>query len=178
MSDRMLHPWLQRLLALALMGIVLGAGVAAAVMPINEALAERDAANQRLTRFRTMAATPPPAHRQAALQDLVAIRHDDAEAQVALQSTVNRLAKAGNVPIQSVRPLGGEALGDAARTVWVEASFMGDLQSLADFLKALDAERPVLLVRRLDIEHGEGPRPDSGLRIKLEVGLGWRGAAP
>jgi hypothetical protein len=170
MTRRMLHPMLQRLCALVILGVGLGIAVAAAASPLAGALAARDAAQARLSHLQDLAKTPTASVARYNPDDLATTQVDDAATQIALQSTLDGLAKAAGLNIQSVRPAGAEALGDVGHAMWAEITLSGDLQALTDFLKAMDAERPIVLVRRLDVEHGEGFRPDSFLRIRLEAG--------
>ncbi|CAN0292724.1 unnamed protein product [Phaeothamnion confervicola] len=173
---RTLHPLLQRLAALVLLGVALGAGISAIAMPLAEAMAANREARARLVRFESMLQAPAESTDLYDPADLSVIQIDDAEAQVALQSVVDRLARGAGVAVQSVRPQAAEYMGDVGRSVWVELNLSCDLQALVDLLTDIDAEKPVLLVRRLDIQRGDGPRPDNFLRVRLEIGRAWRSA--
>lgn len=70
--------------------------------------------------------------------------------------------------------MAAEHLGDIGRGVWVELGITCDIKALVDFLSSFEAERPLLLVRRLEIERGGDRRPDAAMRIKLDVGQVWR----
>ncbi len=171
---RTLHPLLQRLAALVLLGIGLGAGIAAIAMPLAEAAAAHRAAELRLARFEEILEAPAQPGALYDPNDLSALHADDAEAQIALQGLLNRVARGAGVAVQSVRPLAAEIMGDVGRSVWVETTITCDLQALVDLLKDIDTEKPVLLVRRMDIDRGDGPRPDNFLRVRMEIGRAWR----
>jgi hypothetical protein len=66
----------------------------------------------------------------------------------------------------------GLVLPDVSRRA--PASGQRHLKALGDFLVSLDTERPLLLVRRLEVERGEGPRADLFLRARVEIGQAWR----
>lgn len=174
MSGRMLHPALQKLAALVILGVVLGAALASTVYPLIEAMAARDAAAARLARYQDVLKAPAAAEAAYDPDDLSGLRVDHAEAQLALQAVVDKLARAAGITPQSIQPLPAEHLGDIGRGVWIEVTFTSDLQGLTDFLASFDAERPLVLARRLEVERGDGPRPDLFLRIKVEVGQVWR----
>lgn len=174
MKGRMLHPLLQRLLALILLGVALGAAAASIAMPVVEAMDERDAAVFRLERYQRALASPSSATLSQNPDDLAAQRLDEADAQLALQATLDRLARGAGLAVQSTQPLAAEHLGDVRRGAWAELTFTSDLKALGDFLVSLDTERPLLLVRRLEVERGEGPRADLFLRTRVEVGQAWR----
>jgi hypothetical protein len=174
MAQRTLHPLLQRLAALVILGVGLGAGISAIAMPLAEALTARQAAEGRLARFDSLLKVSPASGMLYDPDDLSRVHADDAEAQIALQSTVDRLARGAGVAVQSVRPLAPDIMGEIGRSVWVEMSLTCDLQALVDLLKDVDVEKPVLLIRRLEVERGDGPRPDNFLRVRLEAGRVWR----
>jgi hypothetical protein len=174
MKGRTIHPLLQRFLALALLGVALGAAVSSIAMPVVEAIDERDAALARLSRYQRALASPASATLNQNTDDLAAQRLDEADAQLALQAAIDRLARGAGLAIQSTQPLAAEHLGDVRRAAWAELSFTSDLKAVADFLVSLDAERPLLLVRRLEVDRGDGPRPDLFLRVRVEIGQAWR----
>lgn len=174
MTQRTLHPLLQRLAALVLLGVGLGGAVAMAAGPMVHSRALRDEARAHLDRLTGLAKVPLADVVRYDQNDLTSRQADDAEAQIALQSGLDGIAKATSLATQSVQPLGAENLGDLGRVVWVEVTLTGDLQALVDLLKSIDAERPIILVRRLDVERGEGARPDAFLRIRMEAGRIWR----
>jgi hypothetical protein len=115
--------------------------------------------------------------------EVVAAYRDASEAQLALQALLDRQARAVGLAVEALRPTAPEAfgtertaLGDVA---WVEATLSGDLQATLDLMSALDAERPLVLVRAFEIEaapgeSGGGARPDASLRLRLEAGRAWR----
>lgn len=174
MTKRVIHPLLQKLAAL----VVLAAGVAGLGMllglPLAEALGARDAARARLARFEAVLKAPVAAEDHYDPGELTAEREDDGAAQLALQADIGRLAKKAGIVVQSVRPLQPESLGAVGRAVWLEAALSGDLQSLTDLLAGMDAERPILLIRKLDIERGPGARSDTFMVIRMEIGSAWR----
>lgn len=174
MKGRTLHPLLQRLIALILLGVALGAAASSIAMPVVDALNERDAATVRLARYQRALTAPSAVTLSQNPDDLAALRLDEADAQLALQAAIDRAARAAGVAIQSTRPLAAEHLGDVRRGAWAELSFTSDLKALVDFLVSLDAERPLLLVRRIEIDRGEGPRADLFLRTRVEIGQAWR----
>ncbi len=174
MRRRTLHPALQRLAALVLLGVGLGIAVAATAYPLAEALAERRAVEAKLAKYERVLQAPEDRGPLYDPDDLSSIHLDEAEAQIALQSTLDRVARSAGVAVQSVRPLAAEYLGDVGKGVWVDMTFSCDLQALVDLLQEIEALRPVLLIRRLDIEKGDGPRPDIFLRVTLHVGRAWR----
>jgi len=164
-----------RLAAVVLLGILLVAGGWNIVAPLRTALFERDAARARYARYE--AVLTAASDTDGARYDLAQIASagaDDASAQLALQALLDRAARAAGFSVTALRPTGSEALGGVGRAVWVEATLSGDLQSLAELLTALDRERPILLVRTLEIEGGEGARPDTNLQVRLEAGRVWR----
>lgn len=179
MTGRILHPLLQRTAALALLGIALGAALASIAYPLLEAMAERDAALGRLARYEQALASPAETASYDPA-DLAAHRLDEPDAQLALQASVDRLARNAGVAVQSMQPLAAEHLGDIGRGAWLELTFTTDLQALTDFLASLDSQRPLLLVRRLEVDRGEGPRPDVFLRARAQIGQAWQasGSAP
>lgn len=174
MKQRTLHPILQKLAALVILGVGLGAAVSALGYPLVDALAQRNEAENRLARYAELALSPLPAGAAYNPVDLAATHIDAAEAQLALQATVDRLARSAGLAVQSTQPLAAEHLGDFGRGVWVDLSFTSDLEALAAFLASFDAERPLLMVRRLEIEAGQGPRPDIFLAVKVQIGRAWR----
>jgi Type II secretion system (T2SS), protein M subtype b len=174
MMGRTLHPLLQRLLALILLGVALGAAASSIAMPVVEALGERDAAFARLARYQRALASPTAASLSQNPDDLAAQRLDEASAQLALQASVDRIARGAGLAIQSVQPQAAEHLGEIGRGAWLDLSFTSDLKALSDFMVSLDAERPLLLVRRLEVDRGDGPRADLFLRVRVEIGQAWR----
>lgn len=173
MKGRMLHPLLQRFAALAILGIALGSAISAIAMPLVDAITERDAAVERLARYER-ALLAPAGTASFDPSDLSANRIDEPDAQLALQASVDRSSRNAGLAVQTLQPLAAEHLGEVGRGAWMELSFTSDLKGLTDFLVSLDAERPLLLVRRLEIDRGEGPRPDMFLRIKVQIGQAWR----
>lgn len=173
MTQRMPHPVLQKLSALILLGVALGLGVSAIVYPIIEASSERDAAYDRLAKYEETLAQP---FQQAPYDpdELTAEHIDDADAQLALQSVIDRLARSASVNLLSIQPMAAEHLGEMGRGAWTELSLTCDLQALVEFLASFDAQRPLLLVRRLEVRRTEGPRPDLFLNVKIDVGRAWR----
>ena len=97
MKGRTLHPLLQRLLALILLGVALGAAVSSIAMPVVEALNERDSATVRLARYQRALTGPSAVIRVQNPDDLAALRLDEADAQLALQAAIDR-AEAGKHP--------------------------------------------------------------------------------
>ncbi|MEY2758105.1 MAG: Type secretion system protein subtype b [Pseudomonadota bacterium] len=174
MKGRILHPLLQRLCALVLLGVALGGAVSSIAMPVVEAMNERAAVTARLARYEGALAAPPPATLSQNPEDLAAERLDEADAQLALQAAIDRLARGAGLAVQSTQPLAAEHLGDVRRGAWSELTFTSDLKALMDFLVSLDAERPLLLVRRIAVERGDGPRADLFLRARIEIGQAWR----
>jgi hypothetical protein len=175
--NRTLHPFLQRLAALILLGVGLGIAISALASPLVDALAENRGAKARLARFEHMLEAPATEGPRYNPDDLSALHVDDAEARIALQSAVDRLARGAGVAVQSVNPMAAEFMGDVGSSVWVEINLSCDLPGLVDLLRDMDAERPVLLLRRLEITGGEGPRADNFLRVRLEAGRIWREGA-
>lgn len=176
MKQRTLHPLLQKLAALVILGVGLGAGVSALGYPLVEALAQRSEADNRLARYASLASSAPAAGAAYNPTDLAATHIDAAEAQLALQATVDRLARSAGLAVQTTQPLAAEHLGDFGQGVWIDLSFTSDLQALVAFLASFDAERPLLMVRRLEIEAGQGSRPDIFLAVKVQIGRAWRPA--
>jgi Type II secretion system (T2SS), protein M subtype b len=174
MKNRTLHPLLQRLAALILLGVVLGAAISSIALPVVEAIAEHQAASDRLARYQQALSRPAAAGATHNPADLAAARVDEPDAQLALQAAVDRLARGAGLAIQSTQPLAAEHLGDIGRGAWMELTFAADLQAVTAFLTSLDSERPLLLVRRLEIDHGEGPRPDLFLGVHAQIGQAWR----
>lgn len=174
MKQRTLHPILQKLAALVILGVGLGAAVSALGYPLVDALAQRNEAENRLARYAELASSPLPAGAAYNPVDLAATHIDTAEAQLALQATVDRLARSAGLAVQSTQPLAAEHLGDFGQGVWVDLSFTSDLEALVTFLASFDAERPLLMVRRLEVEAGQGPRPDIFLAVKAQIGRAWR----
>jgi len=170
-----------RLAAVALLGVML-LGVGWNIMaPLRTALFERDAARGRYARYEAvLAASSDTSGVRYDVAQIAAAHTDDASAQLTLQALLDRTARAAGFSVTALRPTGGEALGAVGRAVWVEATLSGDLQSLTQLLAALDRERPILLVRMLEIEAGNSARPDTNLRVRLEAGRVWRdeGATP
>lgn len=107
-------------------------------------------------------------------EDLAAHRLDEPDAQLALQSSVDRLARGAGIAVQSTQPLAAEHLGDIGRGAWMELTFASDLKGLVAFMESLDTQRPLLLVRRLEVDRGDGARPDLFMRVKVQVGQAWR----
>lgn len=173
MKPRIVHPFLQQLAALIVLVVALGGLGTLLGAPLADAFSARDAARARLAHFEAVLKSPVPADDHFDPKELTVERADDGSAQLALQSNIDRLAKKAGVAVQSVRPLEPEALGAVGRAVWLDASITGDLQALTDLLTAMDAERPILLVRKLDIERGPGARPDAFLAIRMEIGSAW-----
>ena len=174
MKGRTLHPALQRLAALVLLGIALGVGISSTAMPVAEAWNEREAAATRLERYQHALLQPAAvavAHNPA---DMSASFIDEPDAQLALQSAVDRLARGSGIAVQSTRPLAAEHLGEIGRGAWLELSFSADLQATIAFLTSLDSQRPLLLVRRVEIDSGEGARPDLFLKVRAQIGQAWR----
>jgi hypothetical protein len=174
MKGRMLHPFLQRVAALALLGIALGVAASSIAYPLLEAIAERDAASSRLARYQRVLSDPTVGPASYNVADLAAARVDEPDAQLLLQASVDRLARGAGLAVQSTQPLAAEHLGEIGKGAWLELTFAADLRALTDFMTSLDAERPLLLVRRLEIERGEGVRPDIFLRAKIQIGQAWR----
>lgn len=174
MTGRILHPALQKLAALVLFGIALGAALATAVSPLVDALAVRHASAARLEHYQSVLKSPSTKEVAYDPADLSGLHVDHAEAQLALQAVVDRLARAASIAPESIQPLPAEHLGDIGRGAWIEVTFSTDLQGLTDFLVSFDAERPLVLTRRLEVERGEGLRPDLALHVKVEVGQVWR----
>lgn len=108
------------------------------------------------------------------LAEIVGADTDDAAAQLALQGVLNRAARRSGFSVSALRATGAEAMEGVGRAVWVEVTLAGDLEALKALLDALDAERPILLVRALEIEAGGGARPDRALTVRLEAGRVWR----
>lgn len=169
-------PIAHRAIAVALIVVIVGAAVASLFAPLFEALTERSQAANRLARFETALSEPAPELRQYAPDELAAIRRDDGEAQIALQSILDRRFREAGVSIRAVRPLRAEDIGQAGRTVWVEVNLSGDLQALVELLSAMDAARPTLLVRRLEVGR-DAPDVGSALSIRMEAGQAWRAGA-
>lgn len=176
MKQRTLHPFLQKLAALAILGIGLGAAVSALAYPLAGALTQRSEAEVRLAKYAEIATSSPLAAAAHNPADLAAVHIDTAEAQLALQAIVDRLARGAGLAVQSTQPLAAEHMGDVGQGVWIELTASSDLQALIAFLASFDAERPFLMVRRLELEAGAGPRPDVFLRIKAQIGRAWRTA--
>lgn len=177
MTGRMLHPMLQRLAALAILGIALGAVVSSTLAPLMDAIIARDDALDRLARYEQSITRPGArtfAHNPA---DLLGKHGDEAAAQLTLQTSVDRLARAAGIAVQSTQPLALEHLGEIGRGSWLELSFTSDLQALTDFLASLDTQRPLLLVKRLEIDRGDGVRPDIFLRVRVHIGHVWQNAS-
>ena len=174
LGNRTLHPVLQRLAALVILGVGLGAIVAAVAAPLADAWAEHRLTEQRLDRFEGLLQAPQAAGPRYDPQDLSALHADDAQAQIALQSALDRIAPGARVGVQSVNPMPAEFMGDVGSSVWTEITLACDLEAMIALLRDIDAERPVLLVRRLEIDRGEGSRPDAFLRVRLETGRLWR----
>jgi hypothetical protein len=172
--NRTLHPYLQRLAPLVLLGVGLGVAISVLAEPLASAIAENRSAKARLARFERLAETPTIAGERYNPDDLSASHVDDAEARIALQSAVDRIARGAGVAVQSVNPMAAEFMGDVGSSVWVEMNLSCDLQALLDLLRDIEAERPVVLLRRLEVAGGEGPRADSFLQVKLEAGRVWR----
>jgi hypothetical protein len=176
MKQRTLHPFLQKVAALAILGIGLGAAVSALAYPLAGAFAQRSEAEARLARYTELASSPPTATAAYNPADLAAVHIDTAEAQLALQAVVDRLARGAGLAVQSTQPLAAEHMGDVGQGVWIDLTASSDLQALIAFLASFDAERPLLMVRRLEVEAGAGPRPDVFLRFKAQIGRVWRTA--
>lgn len=176
MTQRTLHPLLQKLAALIILGTGLGAGVSAVAYPLADAMTARDLAEDRLAKYTNLASSPLPSGTSYNPSDLAASHIDTAEAQLALQAAVDRLARSAGLAVQSTQPLAAEHLGDIGQGVWIELSVTSDLQALTTFLTSFDAERPLLMVRRLELEAGGGPRPDKFLSVKMHIGQAWRPA--
>lgn len=174
MTQRTLHPVLQKLAALVVLGVGLGAAVSALGYPLADAMAQRDLAEERLTKYESLASSPLPAGAAYDPADLAAGHIDTAEAQLSLQAVVDRLARGAGLAVQSTQPLAAEHLGDIGQGVWVELTATCDLQAFVAFLSSFDAERPLLMVRRLELEAGAGARPDIFLRMKIQIGRAWR----
>ncbi len=174
MKQRTLHPLLQKFAALIVLGVGLGAAVSALGYPLVDALALRSEAENRLARYASLASSSPPAGAAYNPIDLAAAHIDTAEAQLALQAAVDRLARSASLAVQSTQPLAAEHLGGFGQGVWIDLTFTADLQALVAFLSSFDAERPFLMVRRLEIEAGQGPRPDIFLSVKAQIGRAWR----
>jgi hypothetical protein len=174
---RTLHPFLQRALALVVLGVALGAGVSAIALPLAEAAAANRAAEQRITRLETKLGSTPMPGVFYDPSELTSVHADHAEAQVALQSLLDRVTRKAGVAVQSVQPLAAEYLGDIGHAVWMEMTISCDLQALTELLQEIDAVRPVVLVRRLQIERGDGSRPDVFMKVRLEAGQAWREGA-
>lgn len=171
---RTLHPALQMIAALAILGVALGAAAASIVFPLFEALTARNDALGRLAKYEQVVSAHPVDAISYDPADLVATHIDDADAQLALQATIDRLARGAGVSIQSIQPMAAEHLGEIGRGVWVEMVFASDLQALVDFLKLFEAERPLLLVRRLEMQRGDGPRADLFMSVKIDIGRAWK----
>jgi hypothetical protein len=168
----------QRIAAIFLTLAAFAAFIAVIAAPLAEAWLARRDAHARLDRFEaTLAAADPHAVRYDP-EELAAVHLDDAEAQVALQSRLGAIAREAGLPVQSIRPMSAELLGEVGRAVWVEVSLMGDLEAFAALMTMLDQERPTLLLRRLEIDKGDSPRPGTLLRIRMEAGRAWRQGTP
>jgi hypothetical protein len=174
MNGRTLHPLLQRLAALVILGVALGAAGSSLVYPLIDAMAARDAALVRLSRYQGMLQRSPGEIASQNPEDLAAHRLDEPDAQLALQSSVDRLARGAGIAVQSTQPLAAEHLGDIGRGAWMELTFASDLQGLVAFMESLDTQRPLLLVRRLEVDRGDGARPDLFMRAKVQIGQAWR----
>jgi hypothetical protein len=174
MRNRTLHPLLQRLAALVLLGVALGVGISSIALPVIEARDEWQAASARFDRYQRALARPVEAAKAHDPADLAATFRDEPEAQLALQAAVDKLARNAGIAVQSTRPLAAELLGDFGRGAWLELSFTADLAATTAFLNSLDTKRPLLLVRRIEIEGGEGPRPDEFMRVRAHIGQAWR----
>jgi len=174
MKGRTLHPLLQRLAALVLLGTLLGAGISSIALPVVEAWGEYEAASSRLDRYEHALSRPIAAARAHNPADLSAGFLDEPDAQLALQAAVDRLARGAGIAVQSTRPLSAEHLGDIGRGAWLELSFSADLQATVALLNSLDSQRPLLLVRRIEIDGGEGARPDLFLKVRAQIGQAWR----
>lgn len=166
-------PLIQRLAAIGLLLILVGIALASLAGPMIEAAAARIDAAERLARFEAVLAEPSLQQWQYDPNELAAVRQDDGEAQIALQSITDRLLREAGVTVRSVRPLQAESFGSSGRTVWLEASLAGDIQSLVELLNAMDAQRPTLLVRRLDVI-SEPPGGGRNLQVRIEAGQAWR----
>jgi hypothetical protein len=175
MSTR-LSSWLQRTAALLILAAVTLAGIAATASPLFAAWQRREAALERRAEFEALLAQPAAAGVQYDPTELYALLSDEGAATIALQTTLDRIAREAGVALQSIRPIATEEVGASARSTWVEVQLMGDLEALTGLLAMLDAERPALLVRQLDITNGQGPRPDLFLQIRMEAGQAWRTA--
>lgn len=171
---RTLHPALQMVAALAILGVALGAAASSIAYPLVEALTARTDALGRLAKYEKVIGAHPADSVSYDPSDLAANHLDDADAQLALQATIDRLARGAGVSIQSIQPMAAEHLGEIGRGVWVEMAFTSDLQAMIDFLKLFEAERPLLLVRRLEIQRGDSPRADLFLSVKMDIGRAWR----
>lgn len=174
MARRTLHPLLQRVAALALLGVILGIALANLIYPVTEALSARRAALDRLARYEGVLEKFESRDASYNPAELAAVHVDDAEAQIALQSIIDRLARGAGLNVQSIQPMAAEHLGDIGRGVWVEMNVTCDLKALVDFLSSFDAESPLLLVRSLEVERGPAQRGDLMMRVKLNVGRAWR----
>jgi len=112
---------LSRLAAVALLGVVLAGVGWNVIAPLRTALAERDMARSRYARYEavlTAASNEPGARYDVA--EIAAAYADDASAQLALQSLLDRAARAAGFSVTALRPTGSEALGVVGRVVWVE----------------------------------------------------------
>ncbi|MGD2134110.1 MAG: GspMb/PilO family protein [Maricaulaceae bacterium] len=167
---------LERLAAIALAFALVAAAGWSLTSSLRQTWSARDAAQARLDRYAQ--ALSPSSETTASFDlDEIAARHrDDAEAQLALQAALDRLVRSAGLAAGSVRPLGPEVLGDLGRVAWVEVSLTTDLQGLTDVLAAIDRERPLMLLRALEVQAGSGARSDENLRIRLEAGRAWRAA--
>jgi len=165
---------LQKLAALALLGVALGAAGSSLVYPLVDAFAARDAALVRLARYEGMLERSPGDVASQNPEDLAAHRLDEPDAQLALQTSVDRLARGAGIAVQSTQPLAAEHLGDIGRGAWMELTFASDLKGLVAFMESLDTQRPLLLVRRLEVDRGDGARPDLFMRAKVQIGQAWR----
>lgn len=164
--------------AAALLVVGLGLGLAAVLLgsPLVDAVQARDASLARLNRFGEALAVAKPAEIHIDPRELAGEQIDEGAAQLTLQADIDRLAKKAGLAIQTLRPLPPDKVGPA-QIVWIEAALSGDLQSLSDFMVAADAARPVLLMRKLEINRGPEARPDTFLSIRAEIGVAWRPGA-
>jgi hypothetical protein len=178
-AERIRHMHIERAAAVAILAVLVAGAGWGALAPMAGAAATRAEVLERLARYERTIEAPASAAAAFDPNELAARHADDAEAQLSLQALLDRLARAQALAVQSLRPSGEESFGELGRMTWVELDAVGDLQALADFLAALDKERPVILLRVVEAETGAGPRPDASLRVRVEAGRVWRpGEAP
>lgn len=164
----------QKLAAIAILGVVVMAGVAALASPVVSAYQDRAQALERRAGFETRLSPAETTAAQYDPADLYATMPDEGAAAIALRTTLDRVAREAGLAVQSSRPLAAEKINASVNGAWVELTLVGDLEAFVGLLAAMDAEKPSLLVRKIDVTRGQGPRPDLFLQIRLEAGQAWR----